>query len=60
MLGWTFMFLLIAIVAGVLGFTSVAGAAAGIAQILFVIFFGFISGFICQPSVAGALNPKPT
>jgi uncharacterized membrane protein YtjA (UPF0391 family) len=38
MLGWTLMFLVIALVAGVLGFTSIAGTAAGIAQILFIVF----------------------
>ena len=38
MLGWTVIFLLIALAAGVLGFTTIAGAAAGIAKILFVIF----------------------
>jgi len=38
MLGWTLLFLVIALVAGVLGFTSIAGAAAGIAQILFIVF----------------------
>jgi uncharacterized membrane protein YtjA (UPF0391 family) len=38
MLGWTLMFLIIALVAGVLGFTGIAGAAVGIARILFFIF----------------------
>jgi uncharacterized membrane protein YtjA (UPF0391 family) len=38
MLGWTLMFLIIALVAGVLGFTGIAGAAVGIARILFCIF----------------------
>ena len=47
MLGWTLMFLIIALVAGVLGFTSIAGAAAGIAQILFVIFLVlFLASFV--------------
>jgi uncharacterized membrane protein YtjA (UPF0391 family) len=49
MLGWTLMFLVIALVAGVLGFTSIAGAAAGIAQILFVIFLVlFLASFVGQ------------
>ncbi|MGA2248097.1 MAG: DUF1328 family protein [Verrucomicrobiota bacterium] len=38
MLGWTVTFLIIALVAGLLGFTAIAGAAAGIAQVLFFIF----------------------
>lgn len=49
MLGWTLMFLVIAIIAGVLGFTSVAGAAAGIAQILFFVFLVlFIASILGQ------------
>ena len=43
------MFLIIALVAGVLGFTSIAGAAAGIAQVLFVIFLVlFLASFVSQ------------
>jgi len=38
MLGWTITFLVIALVAGILGFTGIAGAAVGIARILFAIF----------------------
>jgi len=38
MLGWTVTFLIIALIAGILGFTTIAGAATGIAKILFVIF----------------------
>jgi uncharacterized membrane protein YtjA (UPF0391 family) len=38
MLGLTLAFLIIALVAGLLGFTSIAGAAAGIARVLFGIF----------------------
>jgi uncharacterized membrane protein YtjA (UPF0391 family) len=49
MLGWTLMFLIIALLAGVLGFTSIAGAAAGIAQILFVVFLVlFLASFVGQ------------
>jgi uncharacterized membrane protein YtjA (UPF0391 family) len=47
MLGWTLMFLVIALVAGVLGFGAVAGAAAGIAKILFVVFIVlFLASFV--------------
>ena len=38
MLGWTLIFLIIALVAGLFGFTGIAGASVGIAQVLFFIF----------------------
>jgi uncharacterized membrane protein YtjA (UPF0391 family) len=38
MLGWALTFLLIALIAGVLGFTTIAGAAIGIAKIVFYVF----------------------
>lgn len=38
MLKWSFAFLIIALVAGALGFTGVAGAATAIAKTLFFIF----------------------
>jgi uncharacterized membrane protein YtjA (UPF0391 family) len=38
MLKWTIIFLVVALIAGLLGFASLAGTAAGIARILFVIF----------------------
>jgi uncharacterized membrane protein YtjA (UPF0391 family) len=38
MLGWTLIFLGVALVAGLLGFTGIAGTAAGIAKVLFFIF----------------------
>lgn len=38
MLGWILVFLLVSIVAGVLGFTGIAVQAAGIAKILFFVF----------------------
>jgi uncharacterized membrane protein YtjA (UPF0391 family) len=38
MLYWALVFLVVALVAGVLGFTGIAGTSAGIAQILFWIF----------------------
>jgi len=39
MLGWILTFLIFALIAVALGFTGIAGASAGIAQLLFVIFF---------------------
>lgn len=38
MLSWAIMFLVIALIAGVLGFGVVAGTAAWIAKALFVVF----------------------
>jgi len=42
MLYWTLVFLVVAIIAGALGFGGIAGASAGIAQILFFIFLAFL------------------
>ena len=38
MLSWSILFLVIALVAALLGFTRIAGTSAGIAKILFVVF----------------------
>jgi uncharacterized membrane protein YtjA (UPF0391 family) len=38
MLHWTLMFLIIALVAGILGFGGIAGTATGIAKTLFFVF----------------------
>ncbi len=38
MLSWSIIFLIVALVAALLGFTTIAGAAIGIAKILFVVF----------------------
>lgn len=43
MLRWAFLFLIIGIVAGVLGFTQIAGASFAIAKLLF---FFFIAIFL--------------
>ena len=44
MMGWALTFLIIALVAGLLGFTGIAGAAVNIAWILFV--FGLMLAVI--------------
>ncbi|MDP9170866.1 MAG: DUF1328 domain-containing protein [Acidobacteriota bacterium] len=47
MLYWAFMFLVVAILAGIFGFGIAASAAAGIAKILFVLFLiGFVVSII--------------
>ncbi len=38
MLGWALTFLVVALVAGVLGFTTIAGAAIAIAKLVFYVF----------------------
>ncbi|MBP7816776.1 MAG: DUF1328 domain-containing protein [Phenylobacterium sp.] len=38
MLSWALTFLVVALIAGLLGFTSIAGAAMGVAKILFFVF----------------------
>jgi uncharacterized membrane protein YtjA (UPF0391 family) len=38
MLSWALTFFILAIIAGVLGFTGIASATAGIAKLLFVVF----------------------
>jgi uncharacterized membrane protein YtjA (UPF0391 family) len=46
MLGWAFTFLVIALIAAALGFGGVAGAATGIAKILFFVFLvAFVLSF---------------
>jgi uncharacterized membrane protein YtjA (UPF0391 family) len=50
MLSWAFMFLVLAIVAGVLGFSGIAGAATQIAWILFVV--GLIAAVVLSISAS--------
>ena len=38
MLGWTLLFFIVALVAGVFGFTTIAVGAMGIAKVLFFVF----------------------
>ena len=56
MLRWAFIFLVIALVAALLGFTGIAGAAASIAKVLFGIFLAvclilFIAGLVAGRKV---------
>jgi uncharacterized membrane protein YtjA (UPF0391 family) len=55
MLSWALTFFVVAIIAAVLGFTSIAGAAAGIAKILFFIFLVLTLVAL----VGGALRGRP-
>lgn len=57
MLKWAFIFLLIAIVAGVFGFTDVEAASATIAQWLFGIFLVlFLGALIIGLSIGARLT----
>ncbi len=54
MLYWALVFLVVAIIAGALGFGGIAGTSAGIAQILFFIFLAFLDHFAaCRPVQTG-------
>lgn len=55
MLSWALVFFVVAIVAAILGFTSIAGAAVGIAKILFFVFLLLTLVAL----VAGALRGRP-
>lgn len=49
MLGWALAFLIIALIAGVLGFGGIAGASVGIAKFLFLVFVAlFIIAMIAR------------
>jgi len=43
MLYWALVFLVVAIIAGALCFGGLAGASAGVAQILFFVFLAFLA-----------------
>lgn len=54
MLKWAFVFLLIAIVAGIFGFGDVEAASATIAQVLFGIFLVLFVGALALGLALGA------
>ena len=58
MLSWILTFLVIAIIAGALGFTGVAGTSMGIAQTLFYIFMVLFVVSLIVHLVRGS-GPKP-
>jgi uncharacterized membrane protein YtjA (UPF0391 family) len=65
MLRWALTFLLVALVAGALGLTGVAGAAVGIAKALFFVAIVLfivtaIAGIAAGGSVANKLSSKET
>ena len=42
---WALIFFIIALIAGLFGFTDIAGVAMGIAKILFFVFLGLLGAF---------------
>jgi len=59
MLKWAFIFLIIAIVAGILGFTDVQFVSATIARVLFGIFLvGFVVIVIVGFALGSWLTPR--
>ena len=60
MLGWALTFLVVALIAALLGFTSVAGAAMGIAKILFFVFLALFVVSLVMHLVRGrGVGPGP-
>lgn len=55
MLRWAFIFLVVAIIAAIFGFTGIAAAATGIAKVLF---FLFLVGFLVLLIIAGFLSGR--
>ena len=53
MLGWALTFLVVAIIAGVLGFGGIAAASSGLAQILFFIFIALFVIALVARAVRG-------
>jgi uncharacterized membrane protein YtjA (UPF0391 family) len=58
MLRWAFIFLVVGLIAGLLGFTGIAGASIGIAKFLFFLFVAvfvlfLILGLTVYRSVSG-------
>ena len=58
MLYWALVFLVVAIIAGALGFGGIAGTSAGIAQILFFIFLAFLVISLACRSFPARVTPK--
>jgi uncharacterized membrane protein YtjA (UPF0391 family) len=55
MLRWTFTFFVFAIIAGVFGFTGIAGASTDIARTLFFVFLGLM----IVSALMGAFKGQP-
>ena len=58
MLRWALVFLIVALVAAALGFTGIAGASAGIAQILFWLFVAVFLVMLLGSLLRGGPRPR--
>lgn len=57
MLRWSILFLIISLVAGLFGFTEIAGATLGFAKILFFIFLAlFVIALIAGSAAASKIK----
>lgn len=59
MLSWALTFLVVALIAGLLGFTSIAGAAMGVAKILFFVFLVLFVVSLVMHLVRGEASSHP-
>jgi uncharacterized membrane protein YtjA (UPF0391 family) len=59
MLGWAIFFFIVAIIAAAFGFGGIAGTAAGIAQLLFVVFVVLFAASLVVALVRGKRPPTP-
>lgn len=59
MLRWALIFLIVAIVAAILGFGTIAGAAANVAIILFWIFLAICVILFIAGLIGGSSRPVP-
>jgi uncharacterized membrane protein YtjA (UPF0391 family) len=59
MLGWALTFLVVALIAGVLGFTTIAGTSIAIAKILFFVFLVLFIVSLVANFVRGRPGPGP-
>jgi uncharacterized membrane protein YtjA (UPF0391 family) len=57
MLGWALTFLVVALIAGLLGFTSIVGPAIAVAKILFLIFLVLFAISLIMHLVRGRTVP---
>ena len=56
MLYWALVFLIVALMSGALGFGGVAGVAAGVAKILFLVFLVLSAGSLVLGGRAGLVE----
>ena len=59
MLSWALTFLVVALIAAVLGFTTIAGAARGVAKFLFYVFLVLFLVSLVMHFVRGRPGPLP-